>query len=186
MQKSQKLPASPINSFDFIAEPNAKVLILGSMPGVASLQEKQYYAHPRNHFWPIMQSLFANESDYSNLYEKRLQVLKDKRIALWDVLAECERKGSLDNDIDTKTIKLNDFASLFLYAPEIEAIFFNGKTAEKLFRQHIIKKNRLSLPNFRLIGLPSTSPAYAKMGFEEKLSHWEKVKKQINLLKSDK
>ncbi len=185
MSKSQNQSPSTIKSFNYIANPRAKVLILGSMPGVISLDHQQYYAHPRNSFWPIIESLFAPKEGDSNLkenalYQKRLQLIKNQGIALWDVLAECQRNGSLDSNIDTKTVSLNDFASLFAYAPDIKTIFFNGKTAEKLFKQHALSKNKDLFEKFSLIILPSTSPAYAKMPFSEKLLEWKKVKSWLN------
>lgn len=183
MTESKHIPL--VKSFSFIAKPNAKVLILGSMPGIKSLEEEQYYAHPRNAFWPIMLHLLSpsdiNTSDNKAIlnYEKRLQVLLQHRIALWDVLAECEREGSLDSAIINKSIFLNDFPSLLSYAPEIQTILFNGKAASQLFRRHALKKNETVFANIKLIDLPSTSPANARMGFEAKLAAWSILKKTI-------
>jgi len=110
--------------FPPIAKPDATILILGSMPGQKSLEENQYYAHPRNSFWPIMCKLF--NVDESINYEKRKQLLRYNRIALWDVLKCCYREGSLDADIDHSTIEPNKFISFFNKYSRIKAVFFNG------------------------------------------------------------
>ncbi len=119
--------------FPPIAKPDATILILGSMPGQKSLDEHQYYAHPRNSFWPIMYQLFNIIDDLN--YKQRKQLLIDKKIALWDVLKSCYREGSLDSDIDQTTIVANDFNSFFEKYSKIKVVFFNGAKAEQLFRK---------------------------------------------------
>ena len=113
-----------INSIGFppVAGKDAKILILGSMPGQKSLEDNQYYAHPRNSFWPIICELFNNKDDLD--YEQKKQLLLDNKIALWDVLRECYREGSLDSDIDQNTIKANDFKIFFKQQKNINAVFF--------------------------------------------------------------
>ena len=159
--------------FPAVSRKDARILILGSMPGVKSLEEQQYYAHPRNAFWPIMCELFNAEPIIS--YTKRKRLLIDNKIALWDVLKSCERKGSLDSNINNKTIEPNDFNTFFKNHQHIQAVFFNGGEAEKLFKKYILKE----LTGFQLEyhRLPSTSPANAAKSRQQKMKEW---KKQLN------
>jgi double-stranded uracil-DNA glycosylase len=162
-----------IQSFPPIENPNASILILGSMPGKESLRAGQYYAHPRNAFWPIMGELAGAFPTLP--YEARTRMLKSAGIALWDVLASCTRHGSLDADIDTDSIRPNDFASFFLKHPHITRVFFNGTMAEQCFHKHVQPLLR-ALPRPRLLHyqrLPSTSPANASMRYENKLKAWK-------------
>lgn len=148
------------------------MLILGSMPGIASLQQQQYYAHPRNAFWPIMQALFGIEREQN--YQLRLAALNNAGIGLWDVLATCHRQGSLDSAICQKTAEPNDFAALFERFAGIGHVFFNGKMAHQLFRRHVIPD--LAVEQLDLTILPSTSPANAMLGFRQKLASWRVIK----------
>ena len=153
-----------IFSFPPVARPDARVLILGSMPGQLSLAAQQYYAHPRNLFWPIMGGLFGADPALS--YPERLQILQDHHVALWDVLQSCVRPGSLDSDIQCEVA--NDFAQFFENHPHVAHIFFNGAKAESAFRRHV--KDYPS--HLSLMRLPSTSPAHAALSFDEKRSAW--------------
>ena len=157
------------SGFPPVSKPNARVLILGSLPGVRSLERVQYYAQPRNAFWRIMGELIGASPDLP--YEQRLRCLLDARIALWDVVAAAVRPGSLDSRIVKETVVVNDFASFFASHSAIEHIYFNGQTAERLFRRHVLPTPGLAIPESRLI-LPSTSPANAAMPYAEKLRHW--------------
>ncbi|OEF95800.1 DNA-deoxyinosine glycosylase [Desulfuribacillus alkaliarsenatis] len=157
-----------INSFRPIIDKNSKILILGSMPGVQSLANQQYYAHPRNHFWNILFNLF--DLPLSNEYTERIKLLHDKGIALWDVLESCTREGSLDSKI--KHENANDFHALFKEYPNIRAVLFNGGKAYTAFKKHV----GLDFNNLEFIQLPSTSPANT-MNFEEKLIKWSFIKK---------
>lgn len=152
------------HSFDWLAAPDAQILIVGSMPGIASLQQQQYYAHPRNAFWPIMQQIF-NWPDLD--YQQRCKALISEKIALWDVLRSCRRRGSLDGNIETDSLLINDFSTFFHRHPNIKAILLNGGKAAQLFRRHVTVPAGIAL-----IPLPSTSPAYAAMSFEVKLEKW--------------
>lgn len=143
------------------------------MPGQKSLEEQQYYAHPRNSFWPILYELF-NTAMKSN-YEERKQLLYDHNIAVWDVLNQCYRKGSLDSDIVTSSIKPNDFNAFFKKHPKIKHIFFNGSKAEQLFKKEILK-NLETDKVLTFKKLPSTSPAHAAMNKDKKLSEWKAIK----------
>jgi len=153
----------------------ARVLILGSMPGVRSLAAAEYYAHPQNAFWRIMESLFAIDRSWS--YEERLSRLLAEHVALWDVLRACHREGSLDSMIRPETEESNDFAMLFECYPQLEWVFFNGSKAESFFNRAV--KPLLDQPHLRYLRLPSTSPAHAGMSFERKLAAWQIVKDSV-------
>lgn len=164
-------------SFLPIANSNAKVLILGSMPGEESLRLQQYYAHPRNLFWPIMGSLLA--FDFHIPYYNRVNELKKNNIALWDVMKKCEREGSLDSKIKNDTIEENNFNSFFNKHPKIKYVFFNGSKAEQEFNKRVLPhlQNR---EKYLFKKLPSTSPAMAMLSFEQKLEHWCVIKKVLS------
>lgn len=155
---------------------DARVLVLGSMPGAASLAANEYYAHPRNAFWPIMGALFGAGPELP--YAERLQCLTAAGVALWDVIAACERPGSLDSAIAPASIQANDFARLFRDCPHIGHVFFNGSAAETAFRRHV--HGRIALPALHFTRLPSTSPAHAARGFAAKLAAWQAVKAAAN------
>jgi TDG/mug DNA glycosylase family protein len=154
----------PSSSFPPIARPDARILILGSLPGQRSLREQQYYAHPQNAFWRIMAELVGAEGDY----EQRCESLMAARIALWDVLAESVRPGSMDSDIRLETAKSNDFAGLFGNCPRIGRVCFNGRKAAAMFERFV----GLETFDKQFATLPSTSPAYASMPYTEKLERW--------------
>lgn len=157
-------------SFPPIAGEQAEILILGSMPGEASLAAQQYYAHPRNAFWPIMTRWLQIPLEAS--YQEKITALQASPIALWDVLKSCRRSGSLDSNIEADTQIINDFHTFFSIHREITQVFFNGGKAETCFKRNVLpytNSNRLNL--FRL---PSTSPANARMSFEEKCHIWHK------------
>ena len=159
-----------IHSFAPIIDQGAKQLILGTMPGKPSLQAEEYYANPRNAFWPIMEALFA--IDRGLPYCQRLQALKQQQIAVWDVLKSCQRKSSLDADIIGDSIIVNDFTSLFNHYRQIETVYFNGQKAEQYFSKMVIGKAKLSIGAIKLIRLPSTSPAHAAMSLADKTAAW--------------
>ena len=165
-----------VTGFPPIIKPDSRVIILGSMPGVKSLQEYQYYAHPRNAFWPIMDKLFKIYSDFE--YKDRLKLLLNNDIALWDVLQSCERQGSLDSSIKKESIIVNDFEDLLVEHEQIKTIFCNGNAAYSTFMKHAMPKLHDFL-DIEVIALPSTSPANAKMSFEEKLEAWSIVKTKL-------
>ena len=162
---------STIYSFQPIVDNYAKILILGSMPGQASLAANQYYAHPRNAFWPIMAQLLQINQDAS--YKERITALKSSQIALWDVLKSCQRAGSLDSMIETDTQTINDFQSFFLANGKITHVFFNGGKAEACFKRYVFPENNLGLLKFAR--LPSTSPANARLSFEDKCRIWHEM-----------
>jgi double-stranded uracil-DNA glycosylase len=154
-------------SFNPITNPFAKILILGSMPGVKSLEANQYYAHPRNAFWPIMEAIFGTNA--ASPYAHRIMALKAANVALWDVLQQCERTGSLDSAIKPSSRIPNDFELFFQQHPHIKLVGFNGAEAEKSFNRYVLHK--LNLPNMQFVRLPSTSPAYT-MSLANKVEIW--------------
>lgn len=162
---------SSVCSFAPIANRLARVLVLGSMPGAASLRAGRYYAYPHNAFWPIMGELFGAGPEVA--YEKRILLLKRAGLALWDVMASCVREGSLDSAIDEASIVPNDFPAFFDAHPQITHVFFNGAKAETCFRRHV--SPQLSDRGLKFTRLPSTSPAHASLSLEKKLRAWRAV-----------
>lgn len=156
--------------FPPIEDAQARVLVLGSLPGRKSLELAQYYAQPYNAFWRIMGALFGAAPELP--YAARRDKLRAHGIALWDVLAAGEREGSLDSSIVTATIVVNDFGAFFMGHPHIRAIFFNGTTAAQLFRRKVVPVLRPEWAAITQQVLPSTSPAHASLKFDEKLARW--------------
>lgn len=165
-----RLPKTRIHSFRPIAAKDARVLVLGSMPGVESLRRKQYYAHPQNQFWKFMEALFG--IDRASPYRTRVRALKARRIALWDVLHSCVREGSLDTSIEAEVP--NDFAAFFSTHRAITHVFFNGAKAETCYQRHIGPEVRRPIHYARL---PSTSPAHAALSMARKLAAWRAILK---------
>lgn len=166
-----------VHSFPPISSPTADRLILGSMPGLASLAAQQYYAHPRNSFWKIMGAVL--EVPLGAPYELRCKALVEKRVALWDVLRTCTRTSSLDSDIVEASMVANDFVTFLSQHPRIDAIFFNGAKAEMTYLRHVLPTLPDRLAQSRLVRLPSTSPANASMAFADKLRRWEEVSRVV-------
>jgi len=162
-----------VRSFAYIATKESHTLILGSMPGVKSLDAAQYYAHPQNAFWKIMGRIFAMPVED---YTQRIALICENNLALWVVLAECERDGSLDSAISRNSIAVNDFAGFFRKHPRITRVFFNGSTAEAEFKKRVLPDLE-GAENITFTRLPSTSPAHAGMTFEKKLAAWRVLRK---------
>lgn len=168
------MPRLPrIRSFPPIEDPRARVLVLGSMPGAASLAAGRYYAHPQNLFWRIMGELFGAGPDLP--YEARIASLKDARVAVWDVLESCVREGSLDSAIDEDSIAVNDFAGFYRAHPGITRVFFNGAKAEATYRRRVPATLPSGMAAPEGLRLPSTSPAHASLNFAAKLAAWAVV-----------
>lgn len=159
------MPASSVG-FAPLARRDARVLILGSLPGQRSLRARQYYAHPHNAFWRIMSDLIGAAGSY----EQRCSTMSAHHIALWDVLAQSVRCGSLDADIRMNTAEANDFRGFLAEHRDIGLICFNGQKAAQLF-QRLVTANGVEIPG-ELVTLPSTSPAYASMPYDQKLELW--------------
>lgn len=151
-------------SFSPIANDDANVLILGTMPGTKSLELNQYYGHNQNNFWKFMFEIF--KEDFSNDYEKRKALLQKNKVALWDVLQFCDRIGSLDSAIKNEIA--NDFETFLERHPNIKTILFNGQKAAAFFKKYVQLKK-----NYEFIILPSTSPANASQTYQSKLQQWK-------------
>jgi len=161
------------SSFPPMARGDARVLILGSMPGVASLRARQYYAHRQNQFWWIMGRLFGAERELP--YAQRVERLLERRVAVWDVLKHCERKGSLDGDIRRGSEVVNDFARFLEKHSSIRAVFFNGRKSEVVFTCRVQAHLGPRGATLRYARLPSTSPAHAGMPRAAKLRAWRRI-----------
>jgi len=161
------------SSFAPVIDQNVNSIVLGSMPGVVSLQQQKYYAHAKNAFWRIAASYL--NFDFDLPYAMRLEKLLAAGVGLWDVVGYCEREGSLDSAIVSKSVVVNDFEALLERYANIDTIYFNGRKAEQLFTKRCKSKiaKLTSMP--RLIALPSTSPAYAAMPYSEKRRQWSVV-----------
>lgn len=159
-----------VQSFAPVIDAKARVLVLGSMPGVVSLSHQQYYAHPRNAFWPIMATVCG--FDIRSNYADRCEALSACGIALWDVLQTCERPGSLDSSIKADSIIPNDFHALFTLYPGIERVCFNGAKAADVYRRRV-EPHLIGIQPLQYISLPSTSPAHAALSMEKKREIWE-------------
>lgn len=162
-----------VKGFPPVLGPQPRVLILGSMPSVASLQCQQYYGNPNNAFWAIMGELIGAGPELP--YTQRTQRLIDAGIAVWDVLASCVRPGSLDSAIELKTARVNDPVPLMRASPALENIVFNGRKAEQLFRQRLGDQVETVRPTLHYTLMPSTSPAMATLDFQAKLERWRAI-----------
>ncbi|MCB1887871.1 MAG: DNA-deoxyinosine glycosylase [Rhodocyclaceae bacterium] len=162
-----------VHSFAPLLGQAPRVLILGSMPGRCSLDADRYYAHPRNAFWPIMGALLGFEPALE--YPARCRALTAGGIALWDVMASCERRGSLDADIVAASIVANDIAGLLAAEPGIRVILFNGGKAEESFRRHVQPTLPAGLASVPCHRLPSTSPAHAGLSLAAKHALWREA-----------
>jgi hypoxanthine-DNA glycosylase len=161
---------SRVSGFPPVVEQNARILILGSMPGRASLEAEQYYALPRNAFWRIMGDLFDAGLDLP--YTARLKKIVENRVALWDVLESCYRPGSLDSAIDTASARPNDFEKFFRRHSKTRHVFFNGKKAADIYMRRVLPVIGDKFVEMTYRTLPSTSPAHASMSYAEKLEKW--------------
>ncbi len=159
-------PSNPLlTCFPPVIDAHTAVLILGSFPGEASLAAQQYYAHPRNQFWPLLSAIL--DTDFvAQSYERRLEKLRSFHIGLWDVIAACAREGSLDSAI--RHAQHNDFALLKQQCPALKRVCFNGKTSGK-------QAPLFADAGFDTLVLPSSSPAYASMTFAQKLVQWRGI-----------
>ncbi|HEV6966735.1 MULTISPECIES: DNA-deoxyinosine glycosylase [Roseateles] len=150
-----------------VFDARARVLVLGSFPGAASLKAAQYYAHPRNAFWPVMAALLGEAALPQQPYEQRLQALRRGRVALWDAVAACRREGSLDTAIEDA--EPSDVAELVARLPQLRAIACNGGLA------HGQALRALGAPGLPVLRLPSTSPAHAGLSLAAKIAAWREA-----------
>jgi len=167
-----------IHGFPPIENPSARILILGSMPGEASLRAGQYYAHPQNRFWKILGEVLGNAAASGAMvsglreapYMEKLRAIKSAGIALWDVLASCHRKGSLDADIASEMLVANNFVGFFSSHRRIERVLFNGAKAEACFRRYVAPV--VATRDLQFVKLPSTSPANASIPYARIVDQW--------------
>ena len=165
-------PRVPLSvGFPPLADASARVLVLGSLPGVKSLEMREYYAQPHNAFWRIMGQVVGAGPELP--YPERVALLRTRGVAVWDVLAAGEREGSLDSAIVQATIVVNDFEEFFARHTLVRAICFNGNTAADLYRRKVQRKLPPASAALKTQVLPSTSPAYASLRFEQKLERWQ-------------
>ncbi len=166
-----------MKNLDKIITTKSRVLILGTMPGKKSLELDEYYANPRNQFWGIMDYLVEGISNLE--YKKKISLLNEKGIALWDVLLSCEREGSLDSKIKKGTEKPNDFQEFFDRNKNLRTVIFNGKSkrsAYRLFRKIVLPTLRTETKSsLILIPLPSSSSANTHQTLQEKAEEWMKI-----------
>ncbi len=168
-QSAHKHAAAASRSFDPLARADARILVLGSLPGQRSLAAGQYYAHPQNAFWRIMRELVGAEGSY----EARCNALLENRIAVWDVLYESVRPGSMDASIQLDTAQPNDFERFFDVHRQVNRVCFNGRKAAAMFARFIGVD--AEAPGRDYLTLPSTSPAFASMSFDDKLELWQQA-----------
>ena len=159
--------------FPPIADAAARVLVLGSLPGRKSLEMREYYAQPYNAFWRIMGELFRAGPALS--YPERLVRLRAHGVAVWDVLQAGEREGSLDSAIVPASIVVNDFNAFFGRHLHVRSICFNGNTAASLFKRKVLPGLAPEWAAIERHLRPSTSPANARLRFEQKLERWAAV-----------
>lgn len=158
--------ADRISSFAPIISTTSRILILGSVPGVKSLEMQQYYAHPQNQFWKIVFELIGE--DFSKDYETRIETIRKNNIALWDVIDTCEREGSLDTKIRNE--EHNDITKILNDHPSISVIFCNGQKSFKNLKKILGEESEIPV-----FVLPSTSPLHT-ISFDKKLKEWEIIK----------
>lgn len=166
-----------VQSFKPRVSSQSRVLILGTMPGVASLQAQQYYAHPRNQFWPLMGGLIG--AGLQLPYAQRIERFLAAGFALWDVLQQCQRPGSLDSEIKRESEIPNRISQLLRKYPDIHLVAFNGGHAERLFRRHLFAQVMQQRTDLQLLRLPSTSPAHAARNYAQKLREWRRLKEHL-------
>ena len=163
-----------IGGFEPIAAPDARVLILGSLPSQQSLQKHEYYGNPQNAFWRVMGELFGAGPEIP--YAHRAEKLKRLRIAVWDVLRSSIRPGSMDAAIDLQSATPNDFQMFYDEHPVLELLCFNGKKAAELYTRLVAPQGIRTVDKIEIRTMPSTSPAYASMKLEEKVRHWSAIR----------
>lgn len=152
-----------------VDEGTVKVLVLGSFPGKASLEKRQYYGYRYNQFWKVIFSVLG-ENDPGE-YAERIELLKTSGVGLWDVIRACERVGSSDSNI--KNVEFNDLKRIEKYSG-LKAVFFNGRKAEKEFIKYF------GGSGIRTKYLPSTSPLNAGMKLKDKVKIWKEIKEFLN------
>lgn len=159
-----------IQSFKPVVDESTKVLVLGTMPSIKSLEHQEYYGNKQNVFWKILFTIFGE--DYTDCYADKIAMIKRQGIGLWDILQSCERKSSLDSDIVAE--QANDIKGLLGQYPTIKTIVFSSQKARQYFDKYIGDITGVSL-----LTLPSPSGANARMSFQEKVVHWQELKAKL-------
>ena len=163
----------PSRGMRYFADARTRVLVVGTLPGQASLAARQYYAQPQNAFWRVIEDLHGVPRTLP--YRQRVAALLEHGIGVWDVCASAHRPGSLDSSIARESIVANDFARLYRRWPGIGLVCFNGATAATLYRKLVLPTLDTATAWIRYVVLPSTSPAHASMPYAEKLERWRTV-----------
>ncbi len=159
-----------------IVDARSRILILGTLPGEESLRLRQYYGHPRNHFWPVMSAVLGAPMPPS--YEDRCRLLLARGVGVWDVLGSARRNGSLDSSITDA--KANALTKLFGRHPDIRHVAFNGQRAASLFRQHVTRRADETFAHISFLVLPSTSPTYVRPLAEKALAWQAALSAHVN------
>jgi TDG/mug DNA glycosylase family protein len=162
-----------VESFPPIVSDSSRVLVLGTMPGIASLRARQYYAHPQNLFWRIMGTILG--FDPTQPYPSRVEAVRSAEIAVWDVLKSCTRESSLDSAIVGSSIVPNDLPAFLAAHTRLRRVCFNGAKAEVLYTRHV-RPNLAQVPTIEYLRLPSTSPANASVSRADKLRAWRAIR----------
>lgn len=157
---------------------DCRVLILGSMPGVASLQAGCYYAHPRNRFWPLMGALCNFDPQWA--YDQRMAALQAAGVGLWDVIGRCERRGSLDSAIVRGSEVVNPLPALIQRLPHLQLVACNGASAAQAFRRFVQPQLAVDAARLPLLALPSTSPANAAWSMARLLQDWQQLEPALS------
>ena len=169
MKSNKIMTKNNCKSFAPSIDNNSKILILGSMPGVKSLKEQQYYAHPQNRFWKVMGSIFNVPNLHEYSYELKLKTLLKNNIALWDTIKSCKREGSLDSDIQNEIP--NDIKGLLKKYPNIKTICLNGNKSYSAFKKYFPEL----FEKYSCHKMPSTSPANARYSLDILMREWTKI-----------
>lgn len=170
-----------IYGFPPAVTPATRVLVLGSIPSVASLEIEQYYGKPQNAFWRIMGALFGAGPEHP--YATRLALLNAHGVGLWDVVASCVRPGSLDSNIRMRDVEVNDFSALFDRCTAIQHVVFNGRKSEDIFGKRVQPGLAAKQPALVYHSMPSTSPAMATLDFAGKLDRWRELLQVVDSIK---
>lgn len=155
----------------------ARALVLGSMPGEASLAAGQYYAHPQNAFWKVFDALLGAGPELD--YAARVDVLVRAGVAVWDVVRSCERQGSLDSAIVRGSVVVNDFGAFVAAHPQLRLVVCNGATARSFFARYVAPHQGEAVARLRVVQAPSTSPAHASMSLRAKIAAWSEALRDV-------
>ena len=166
-------PGGPLRGLPPIARSDAVALVLGSMPGAASLEAQRYYAHPQNAFWKVFGALVGASPDLD--YAQRTEALLRARVAVWDVIQSCERPGSLDSAIRRASVVPNDFDAFVGAHPTLRLVVCNGATARSFFARYVVPHASPAVRSLRVVQAPSTSPAHAAMSLCAKIAAWQQA-----------